>query len=69
MIKYGGPAFPVEIGSQSDQHDCSMGMTLRDYFAAAALTSWASSYPTLAIKDIVKQSYETADAMIAEREK
>jgi hypothetical protein len=51
----GGPAFPVQYVP---------GMTLRDYFASAALTGLvANSIPTGA----AKEAYEYADAMLKER--
>jgi D-alanyl-D-alanine carboxypeptidase len=49
------------------QQPNSSGMSLRDYFAAAALQGLLSSmanYPQSAT-----QAYEIADAMLAEREK
>jgi hypothetical protein len=63
----GGPAFPIV----SDDL-CAPGMTLRDYFAAAALQGLLASS-----KDIIGMSeanyataaYLQADAMLAERNK
>ena len=68
------PAFPlntpkwhelVSDAGWSDNNDFTMGMTLRDYFAAQAMlrTSVGSSYEQLA-----KTSYEIADAMMKARE-
>jgi hypothetical protein len=58
----GGPAFPAHGGGTN-------GMTLRDYFAAAALHSmdygWFDS--ATRIREMVAESYEIADAMIAAR--
>ena len=69
----GGPAFPRE-----EYQDCSrigqQGMSLRDYFAAAALQGMMSnprleddfSNDRTALAEI---AYEQADAMLAERDK
>lgn len=70
------PAFPRS-------EDQEMGMSLRDYFAAAALTGLATQQQTvLANNDLVEafgtsgidklqanQAYRLADAMLAERAK
>ena len=78
----GGPAYPTE-GYDHPNHGYvfgSPGMTLRDYFAAAALQG-ALACPTPAIQwvrlseatgltvdqIIAARSYELADAMIATR--
>lgn len=50
---------PVDTTRQQD------GMTLRDYFAAAALTGLLSDYRT---EDVPFEAYKLADAMLAERE-
>ena len=58
----GGPAFPISFA----------GMSLRDYFAAAALTGLLpSELPELGAKpaDMVRRAYELADLMIAESDK
>jgi len=56
----GGPAFPLRGADYGSE-----GMTLRDYFAAAALSLWVGS----AAEDSAKAAYATADAMLAERSK
>lgn len=79
----GGPAFPSEPrymrdGETQDFYEGHYGMSLRDYFAAAALPECiriASTvyyghpselpWPPVACK----AAYEVADAMLAEREK
>jgi hypothetical protein len=65
----GGPAFPVFDG-QSGPYG---GMTLRDYFAAAALTGLRSNNPESAAlhssDNIAHLAYADADAMLAELEK
>lgn len=66
MKNDGGPAFPINAGTP--------GMTLRDYFAAAALTGLlASSTPRKDsgrfVIETSKSAYAMADAMLAQREK
>lgn len=61
--KNGGPAFPVTI-----PFGCNAwhGMTLQDFFAAAALTGMyagGATYPN------PRDAYEIADEMIQERER
>jgi hypothetical protein len=73
-INYGGPAFPMPSGPEprveSTTH-YNEGMTLRDYFAAAALQTLVTSAIEL---DHVKwdataqHAYLIADAMIKARE-
>jgi hypothetical protein len=74
--KDGGPAFPMLVPTQDREHNLIInqqdGMTLRDYFAAAALTgmSYAHDYskgPCNAA--IAERAYYIADALLAEREK
>lgn len=74
----GGPAFPM-APSNTTYTSCSPGMSLRDYFAAAALTGIKANDDLLkrlmAISKgvapqqdfIAKMAYADADAMIAER--
>ena len=51
-------------------NDADPGMTLRDYFAAAALTGIAAAdNPRTSYKDDAEGAYQYADAMIAAREK
>lgn len=80
-IKDGGPAFPVVgLSQRNGQEIISVfngGMTLRDYFAAAALTGLIAS-PHMhitndgkvldGIKDNTEASFKYANAMIAARE-
>ena len=64
----GGPAFPT-IGSA---HEIP-GMSLRDYFAAHALTGvindLLSNNDNFTNEAIAKGCYEVADAMLLERDK
>ena len=89
--KDGGPAFPgfahtaghgnqrrVDFGDGSFGWETWMpGMTVRQYFAAAALTGWAGGrnnnggdfFASSKPGDIAAACYRYADAMIAEGEK
>ena len=68
----GGPAFPYEyFDKQLNQARVMAGMTLRDYFAAAFVSSGhvfvqlsAGNTP----EEVAKQSYALADAMLKARE-
>ena len=70
----GGSAFPASLVADasgdiytSDQWPGSEGMTLRDYFAAAALQRIPYDIMT-APRVQARGAYEMADAMLAERE-
>ena len=65
MISDGGPAFAFANGNI-----VSLGMTLRDYFAAAALQGLMAEYdPEDELEQhIAKWSYKAADAMLKARE-
>ena len=73
----GGPAYPqmrVWNAAIAEYEDTQQypGMTLRDYFAGQALAGAMSTVGNvLAIEfnDMVKDCYDAADAMIAERNK
>jgi hypothetical protein len=76
----GGPAFPRPIGfnglTNHEEHevsDAQGGMTLRDYFAAQALTGVVSvlafARQDIVWPDVAERCYELADAMLAERER
>ena len=75
MINDGGSAYPnvyysEPIGSIGPQLTIKGGITIRDYFAAAALHGLMSEYdPEDELEHhIAKWSYKAADAMIRERE-
>ena len=65
----GGPAFPV---SWNVPNAPEPGMTLRDYFAAAAMQGYCSSEKWRVdanAERTARAAYTMADAMIAEKEK
>jgi hypothetical protein len=71
--KDGGEAFPV-IGGNSecfgpygDGESATVGMSLRDYFAAKVLE--VHPHNAHEIEEIARYCYKVADAMLAEREK
>lgn len=79
----GGPAFPIHpslpdrLGCTSSESDA--GMTLRDYFAAHAITAFMAAACTQNFKPkngdvineqvIAESAYALADAMLKERVK
>jgi hypothetical protein len=82
----GGPAFPGytmhDDGDKVQITKLNPGMTLRDYFAAAAMQGWLTTYgveashpashPTSGYQHalaLAKYCYATADAMLAVRNK
>ena len=72
--KDGGPAFPVPApvcsGPNNSWEYPSDGMTLRDYFAAAALQGILASPDTVGSQpSIAGYAYQYADTMLAERAK
>ena len=71
-INDGGPAYPnvyysEPIGSIGPQLTIKGGMTLRDYFAAAALQGNLIE-PTASNDDVAKWAYSLADAMLKAKE-
>ena len=77
-IDDGGPAFPVPAEQSENTNFATPGMTLRDYFASAAMQGWMASYDgksghPAGTADgggrVARLSYAIADAMIAERSK
>jgi hypothetical protein len=65
-INDGGPAFPTPAGVQHND-----GMTLRDYFAAAALQGLLASIQPNQLwsgDDVAVTCYRTADAMLKAKE-
>lgn len=69
MSNNGGPAFPRE-DYQGDSAPGQTGMSLRDYFAAAAMQGmYAEDAERHTFEGVAKAAYLTADAMLAERSK
>jgi hypothetical protein len=66
-INDGGPAFPT---MDPNEHYRLMGMTLRDYFAAAALKGQAHrfAHPHEHRELLAQDCYDIADAMLKARE-
>jgi len=82
MKNDGGAAFPrpasefTKDGTLQDGNDAipaQKGMTLRDYFAAKAMPFMLQfdnvDGKTATFEEIARESYQLADAMLAEREK
>lgn len=67
MNKQDIPAFPFTTNCDENKPNqlLSMGMGLRDYFAAAALTGFLSK--GLPMHSAVQYSYEAADLMLLKR--
>lgn len=62
------PAFPFEYETGDGARITHNGMSLRDYFAAKAITASANAFgPSTPAFMIAVRSYEIADAMLAAR--
>ncbi len=78
QINDGGPAFPCvyysePIGSIGSQLTIKGGLSIRDYFAAAALQGFCAnqnSFPTTTthFSNIADDSFKAADEMLKARE-
>ena len=75
-INDGGPAYPVEFFVGECRAQNSTGMSLRDYFAAKALSGLATkkipdedSTAKADMTLMAKDAYYIADAMLSERSK
>jgi len=69
-INYGGPAFPGMTYISQDGKKNPEGMTLRDYFAAAALQgSIANPNSNGNWEDFALDAYRYADAMLERRKR
>ncbi len=78
-IDDGGAAFPDPCGAHNGAFppDCAKGMSLRDYFAAAALQAIVNNFQPQEVAEIAsgvirldatpKAAYIIADAMLAAR--
>jgi hypothetical protein len=64
QIDDGGGAFPPLLHG-----DYARGMSLRDYFAAAALQGYCANPDcgSMSVKTIAKAAYEISDLMLAAR--
>ena len=62
-INDGGPVFPTPAGIQHND-----GMTLRDYFAAAALQGILADGDGRCRADDAKNAFKAADAMLKARD-
>lgn len=60
------PAFPTNFNMSTFEHD-NQGMTLRDYFAAAALQGIVANGEWSSCESLVGDSYRVADAMLQAR--
>lgn len=69
MRNDGGSAFPDSGAHEPRSWEPSSGMTLRDYFAAAALSGNSATFGGLDRHQIAAKCYQQADAMLAERER
>lgn len=67
QINDGGPAFP-NVPPDSQYSDWDKGMTLRDYFAAAALQGLLADGGGASWNDDAKSAYLAADAMLKARD-
>lgn len=63
--KTGGPAFPCDISTRYQ------GASLRDYFAAKAMQGFSAAPDMngVPLKEVARQAYDIADAMLEAREK
>lgn len=74
----GGPAFPQpDMSADVDVIQGHPGMTLRDYFAAKAMSAYIATYPCPGLEynepqpaacDIAADAYAMANAMLSARE-
>jgi hypothetical protein len=72
-INDGGPAFPCvyysePIGSIGPQFTIKGGMTLREYFAAAALQGILANGGGVSWDDDAKNAFKASDAMLKAKE-
>lgn len=79
-VNDGGPAFarPTSVNTDGCIEFAQVGLSMRDYFAAAALPGVIAARTALVNADlsndlgqesIAEECYELADALIAERER
>lgn len=63
----GGPAFPIERQTIAEQYG-SVGMTLRDYFAAKAMQTLLEQNKSVSYSLLCAAAYDIADAMLKARD-
>lgn len=64
----GGPAFPgMKPDAYGQDSGHVPGMTLRDYFAAKAMSGYRANGHNVTSEKVATWSYEDADAMLAAR--
>jgi len=71
-INDGGPAFPFKCQGPTTAPEFYYGMSLRDYFAAHALTgllAFPNSHLDTTIPTFCDNAYAYADAMLAARDR
>ena len=69
-INEGGPAFPFREQDGEGGYERFPGMSLRDYFAAAAMTALlANPRRTGRADEYARDAWDQADAMLAARER
>ena len=67
----GGPAFPTTIHNYGDGAYCSMGVSIRDYFAAKAMQGFMANKANpmhFHPENDAQWAYQIADAMLKARE-
>ena len=71
MSGNGGPAYPVKYQDGAGGYEQADGISIRDYFAAAAMQGlMAYPIPASPTPDVIAEwAYEQADAMLAARER
>ena len=71
MSSNGGPAYPVKYQDGAGGYEQADGISIRDYFAAAAMQGLlAYPIPSNPTSDVIAEwAYEQADAMLAARER
>ena len=66
----GGPAFPAGISAtlkaSDDAPPTQVGMSLRQWYAGMAMMGIVCHYGNPDLKELKKQSFECADAMLSE---
>ena len=71
LADLGGPVIPQQTQNADGSVSVWFGMSLRDYFAAAAMTGMLSDPDAGKVdwKNLAEAAYEAADAMLAARER